>query len=96
MAGGWSLLLLAVFYGVIDVLGFRWWAFFFIVIGCNAIVIYVAPKFVNFDHTARFLFGGLIKHAGSSSGRFAKHISVLAVKWLILLYLFRKKLFLRV
>src|SRR5262249_12421290 len=32
-AGGWSLLLLALFYGVIDGLGWRWWAFFFVVIG---------------------------------------------------------------
>ena len=95
VTGGWSLLLLALFYGVIDVLGFRWWAFFFVVIGCNAIVIYVAPKLVNFDHTVRFLFGGLVKHSGSFEP-VAKAISVLAVKWLILWYLFRKKLFLRV
>jgi len=95
VAGGWSLVLLALFYGVIDVLGFRWWAFFFIVVGCNAIVIYVAPKFVNFDHTARFLFGGLIKHAGTFEP-VARAISILAVKWLILWYLFRQKLFLRV
>ena len=95
VAGGWSVLLLALFYGVIDVLGFRWWAFFFIVIGCNAIVIYVAPKVVNFDYTARFLFGGLIKNSGSFEP-VATAISILAVKWLILWYLFRKKLFLRV
>ena len=36
-AGGWSLLLLAMFYGVIDVLGFKRWAFPFQVIGANAI-----------------------------------------------------------
>ena len=39
VAAGWSLLLLALFYAVIDVLGYRKWAFFFIVIGMNAITI---------------------------------------------------------
>jgi predicted acyltransferase len=95
VAGGWSLLLLALFYGVIDALGLRWWAFFFIVIGCNAILIYIAPKFVNFDYTARFLFGGLLKLSGSFEP-VAKAISILTVKWLILWMLYRKKLFLRV
>jgi hypothetical protein len=76
-------------------LGLRWWAFFFIVIGCNAILIYIAPKFVNFDYTARFLFGGLLKLSGSFEA-VAKAISILAVKWLILWMLYRQKLFLRV
>jgi predicted acyltransferase len=94
-AGGWSLLLLALFYGVIDALGFRWWAFFFVVIGSNAIVIYIAPKIVSFEYTAHFLFGGLVKHSGSFAP-VAVPLSVLTVEWLFLLLLFRKKLFLRV
>ena len=40
-ACGWSYLLLAAFYLVIDVLGFRKWSFFFIVIGSNAILAYI-------------------------------------------------------
>ena len=48
VAGGWSLLLLAAFHGIIDVLGFRRWAFFFTVIGANAITIYVVPRFIDF------------------------------------------------
>ena len=38
------LLLLALFYYVIDVLGYRRWALFFTVIGMNAIVVYVASE----------------------------------------------------
>jgi len=41
-AGGWSYLLLALFYFVIDVRGHRRWAFPFIVIGTNAILAYMA------------------------------------------------------
>jgi predicted acyltransferase len=94
-AAGWSLLLLAFFYGIIDVLGWRRWAFFFVVIGANAIVIYVAPKFFNFEYTGRALFGGLA-HLSGAYGPVVIVAGVLAIKWLLLLYLFRKKLFLRV
>jgi len=94
-AGGWSLLLLALFYGIIDGLGLRWWAFFFIVIGANAIVIYVAPHLLNFDYTAQALFGGLTKRTGAFEP-VAFVLAVLTVKWLMLLYLYRKKIFLRV
>jgi predicted acyltransferase len=94
-AGGWSLLLLAFFYGIMDVLGYRKWAFFFIVIGSNAIVIYLAPKFVDFEYTAHSLFGGLVQRSGSFAP-VAVVLSVLAVKWLLLFFLYRKRLFLRV
>jgi predicted acyltransferase len=94
-AGGWSLLLLALFYGIIDGLGIHRWAFFFIVIGSNAIVIYVAPHLLDFDYTARALFGGIVKQTGSFE-LVAFALAVLAVKWLLLLVLYRKKLFLRV
>ena len=93
-AGGWSLLLLAFFYGVIDAIGFRWWAFFFIVIGSNAIFIYIAPRIVDFEYTAHALFGGLVRRS-STFEPVAVLLSVLAVKWLILLFLYRKRWFLR-
>ena len=94
-AGGWSLLLLAFFYGIIDALGFRKWAFFFVVIGSNAIVIYILPKFLDFKFTADALFGGLVKQTGSFAP-VAALLSVLVVEWLFLLFLFHKRLFLRV
>ena len=46
-AGGWSLLLLALFYLVIDVWGYTKWAFFFVVIGMNSILIYMAGSFID-------------------------------------------------
>jgi predicted acyltransferase len=94
-AGGWSLLLLAFFYGIIDALGFRRWAFFFVVVGSNAIVIYILPKFLDFKFTADALFGGLVKLTGSFAP-VAANLGVLALEWLLLLYLYRKRLFLRV
>jgi predicted acyltransferase len=95
VAGGWSLLLLALFYGVIDVLGFRRWAFFFTVIGANAITIYVVPRFIDFPKIARFFLGGVARHSGSFAP-VVTALGVLAVQWLFLLYLYRKRILLRV
>jgi predicted acyltransferase len=97
-AGGWSLLLLALFYGIIDGLKWQSWAFFFVVIGANAITIYLAHHIIDFDHASKYLFGGLIRWSQEKYqfGPVAKLIGVLAVEWLILLILYRNRVFLRV
>jgi predicted acyltransferase len=96
VAGGWSLLLLAVFYGVIDGLRFRAWAFFFIVIGSNAIVAYLAPTFIDFRYTSQAVFGGLGRYVDPAYQAVILEAGVLAIEWLLLLYLYRQRLFLRV
>jgi predicted acyltransferase len=95
VAGGWSLLLLALFYGVIDVLGYWRWSFFFLVIGANAITIYVVQRFMDFSKMAAFFLGGVMRHSGSFAP-VVLALGILAVKWLFLLYLYRRRLFLRV
>ncbi len=65
IAGGWSLLLLALFYTIIDVIGLRAWAFFFVVIGVNAITIYMASRIIPFHWISQFLLGGAARLSGS-------------------------------
>jgi predicted acyltransferase len=96
IAGGWSLLLLAIFYTIIDVLKFRAWAFFFVVIGVNAITIYVAKGIIQFGQIGRFFFGGVARLSGDQYGPLILSIAALAFEWLFLLYLYRNKIFLRV
>jgi predicted acyltransferase len=95
IAGGWSLLLLALFYTIIDVLKFRAWAFFFVVIGVNAITIYIAARIIPFDDIARFFLGGVVKYSGTFAPAVIP-IGTLALEWLFLLHLYRNKIFLRV
>jgi predicted acyltransferase len=95
VAGGWSLLLLALFYTIIDVIGFRAWSFFFVVIGVNAITIYIASRIIPFSQISQFLFGGAARLSGSF-GPVLLAIGTLAIEWLLLLHLYRNKLFLRV
>lgn len=94
-AGGWSFLLLAGFYWVIDVMKFRKWAFPFVVIGMNAIGVYVATHLIDFGHISEGLVGHLAKQSGQA-GPFVIEFTALLMVWLILFYLYRKKTFLRV
>jgi predicted acyltransferase len=92
---GWSLIFLAIFYLVIDVLQFRQWAFFFIVIGSNSILIYMAQAFVDFKFTTNFFFGGALKHTGAYQPLLGA-IAFVFVEWLLLYLLYRKRIFLKV
>jgi predicted acyltransferase len=94
-AGGWCLLLLALFYWVIDVLGYRRWAFFFTVIGMNAIVAYMAPDIIPFREISRTLFTGLSRHLGMF-GPVLVAFGALGVLWVGLYYMFRKRTFVRI
>lgn len=97
VTGGLSLILLSIFYWIIDVKGFKGWTFFFMVIGMNSILIYLAGEFIDFEYAAKFFFEGLIKLI--SSGWVEGLLSVLgflAVKWGFLYFLYKKKTFLRV
>lgn len=94
-AGGISLMLLALFYLVIDVWGFSRWSFFFRVIGLNAITIFIAPRIINFPYAAAFFFTGLATLAGVY-GPLVLIAGSIGVKWLFLWFLYRYRIFLRV
>lgn len=95
VVGGWSLLLLGLFYTLIDVFKFRAWSLFFVVIGMNAITIYFLPKIIDFTEISQFFLGGLAKLAGPPAGVALVVAGMLLVKWLLLLYLYRRRIFLR-
>jgi predicted acyltransferase len=94
-AGGISFLLLALFYLVIDVWGYKKWAFFFVVIGMNAIAVYVATHLFNFTLIGNVFVGGLSRHLGEWAN-FVKESAALVVIWLILYHMYRRKIFIKV
>jgi len=93
-AGGWSLLLLALFYWLIDVRGYRRWSLFFVVIGVNPITIYLMQEFVNFEETAKFFVGGALAHFPLAQPILLT-ASIVGIKWLVLRFLDRQKIYLR-
>ena len=95
--GGWSLILLSVFYLIIDVGGYRKWAFPFVIIGVNSILIYLAAEgMIDFQHTANFFFGGLIQYVSKSWQAVWQAIAIVITQLALLYFLYRNKIFLRI
>lgn len=94
--GGWSLLLLAAFYYIIDVLGYTRWAFFFKVIGMNSILIYISGRFIDWEYTSNGFFRWLFQLTGEPYDAVVKAGCFVLVQWAFLYFLYRKKTFLRV
>jgi predicted acyltransferase len=94
--GGISLLLLALFYYIIDVLGYVRWAFFFRVIGMNSILIYMSGEFINWQYTTNAFFKWLGQLIGDPFNAVALAICFVLVKWAFLYFMYRKRVFLRV
>lgn len=92
---GISMILLGSFYWIIDVKGFRKWAFFFVVVGMNSITIYLATRYVDFSRLAGVFVGGFKKWLGPAEPLFMA-IAAAALMWLFLYYLYRRKIFLKV
>ena len=98
-SGGWCLLLMAAFYGIIDVWQKRTWAFPLIVVGLNSIAAYCIAHL--FD---KFIPVALKTHLGQNTfaalGKAYEPLllggSTLLVMWLILFWMHRRKIFLRI
>ncbi len=95
VAGGWSMLLLALFYWIIDIKGWKKWAFGFVVIGMNPLTIYLGQRIIPFESTAKFFFEGVAHLAPLYEG-FILALAVFTIKWLFLYFLYRQKIFVRV
>lgn len=97
VAGGWSLMLLAVFYLVIDVARIRRWSFPLVVIGLNSITIYMlAAGILNFQSMSQFFFGGVMRLASEPTRPVIGAAAVLVCEWAVLYFLYKKKIFLKV
>lgn len=92
VSAGWSCLLLAVFYWVIDVKGYRKWAFFFVVIGVNAIAIWCAQRFIDFKGIASFFVGGAAQYTGAYQPIILSFCTLMT-KCLTLWFLYRNRIF---
>lgn len=96
LTAGMSFLFLALFYGIIDVLGYHRWSFFFKVIGMNSLVVYLAYHFIKFDHTSRIIFGGLYQGLDEKWHPSLTALGSLILVWSLLYFLYKKKIFVRV
>ena len=96
LTGGMGFLILALFYWIIDIKGYRKWTFFFKVIGMNSLVIYFAYSFINFSYTAEKLFGGIIQPIAEKWHEAIISVVATGLVWLFLYVLYRNKLFVKI
>jgi predicted acyltransferase len=94
--GGLSLLLFSIFHLVIDVMNYRKWAFFFVVIGMNPITIYLTERIVNFSSANKFFFNGFAALMPANWASLLMATGYVAIGWCFLWFLWKKKIFLKV
>lgn len=100
VAGGWSFLLLAAFYYVVEVLQWRRWCQPFIWIGMNPITLYITSNLVGFRRVAPRLAGGDVKEfldgVTPGFGNLVIELTGLAMILCLAWFLHRRRIFLRV
>lgn len=98
-SGGWCFLLLAGFYVSIDIIGYRRWAFPLIVVGMNSIAAYcMAHLFEGFvlSSLKTHVGVGFFRIFGPTYETLLSGSCVLLVFWLILFWMYQRKLFLKI
>ncbi|MFL5241817.1 MAG: acyltransferase family protein [Gemmataceae bacterium] len=95
-AGGWTLILMAGFYLVIDVLELRSWAFPLVVVGMNSIAMYVFSSMLRSENN--HVVEPFLQLAKMPQEVFVFLVAVaaLGLKWLFCYWLYRHKIFVRV
>lgn len=98
-SGGICYLFLTLFYYVIDVRQERKWAFFLLVIGVNSVAAYVlADGFASFINRSLFIHlrQNYNQIFGVEYATIVKGALILVIEWLILHWMFRKKIFIKI
>jgi predicted acyltransferase len=95
-SSGWTFWMLAAFYAVIDVAGFRRWSLPLAVVGMNSIAIYLMAQLMK-----PFVAGSLRTHFGQdifngAYGSLLRGSATLLVFWLICFWLYRRKIFIKI
>jgi predicted acyltransferase len=98
-SGGACFLFLAGFSWVIEVRGYKKWSFFLVVVGMNSIAAYlIAHLFEDFIVSSFHINLGqhVFQVFGTAYEPLTQGVFVLFTYWLILLWMYRKKLFLKI
>lgn len=106
LTAGLASIALALFYLIVDVKGWRRWAFPLVVFGSNAIVAYVAPILIKVHVLREWTVGAVsvqqwflersVAWMGRVPGGWLYTTGYIVVWWIVLCVLYRKKIFLRV
>jgi predicted acyltransferase len=94
LSAGWASLLFLFFYWFIDIRGYRKWAFPLSVIGMNAIFIYMFTSLIHLDAMVGVFTRPMVK-LWPNSGLLFQQVAILAVEWVILFWMYKRKIFVK-
>lgn len=94
VSAGWACLMFFLFYWAVDVRGYRQWTLPFVVIGSNAIFIYMFPSFVSL-HPVVSIFTRAMAGTSGHLEPLLDAVVVLAIQWLLLFWMYRNKIFIK-
>ncbi len=93
---GWTLLILAAFFGVIDVAGWKAWTLPLVVVGMNSIAMYCMSQLMKGwvrttckTHLGQGIFDG-------TYGPIVESVVILLTLWLVCVWMYRRKVFVRI
>ena len=97
-AGGWTTLMLLFFYAIIEVMGWKRWAFPLVVVGMNSIAAYVLGNAFGgwFRSLTGAWIGWLKEPMGSMWFPVFQHFVTFCCAWLVLYWLWRRRIFFKV
>lgn len=93
ISAGWACTTLLLFYWVIDVLGWKRWTYFFVVIGMNALAVYLAGTVLRLSRIVNVFTDGIADDMGHFGPLFTAVVYV-GVEWAILNWMYKRKIFL--
>ncbi len=96
VSSGIGMILLAFFYYLNDIKGYTKWSFFFYVFGVNSITIYMMAHLFDFKLIGNIFIGGFSTLFPPDAAIFIQHLTAMMVMWLIMLFLYRKRVFLKI
>ncbi len=96
VAGAYSVAMMAIFYWIIDVKGWRKWSLPFCLFGMNSITIYLTKRVVDFSYTNKFFLGGLADLCSPAWRAVILSAGSLTLCWLFCWFLYKKKIFLKI
>jgi heparan-alpha-glucosaminide N-acetyltransferase len=105
-SSGWTFLMLAGFFAIIDIAGYQRWAFALVIVGMNSIAVYMIAQLLKVwtwdtlrKHLGVHIFEGTYFSLNLFDPIFepiAKSVAFLAVLWLVSLWMYRQKIFVKI
>jgi predicted acyltransferase len=95
-SGGWVMLTAAILYWIVDIRPIRWWAYAFVVVGMNSLVMYLlaallAPRIHSLFKTCVTWVGFEVPY-----GPIFESLVTLSLFWLVCLWLYQRRMFVRI